>query len=182
MIGCPSSLTRRVSRWVSVAVVAAAVTLASGCSGGGGTPQPETEIHLKKLAGLYMKYVQTHQGRGPKSEAEFKEFGKAQNTPDLDSMFVSPRDNQPYTIIYNLSVIPQTGAGPGGPGGPPGGKGPPGGPGSKGGTPIKPPPGAGRPRIMAHEKVGVGGKRYIADLGGRVAEISEEEFNSLMGS
>ncbi len=72
-------------------------------------PPTQQEIHLKALAVCYGKFLASHQGRTPKNEAEFKAFVEQlprEQIPgapsDSSSLFVSPRDNQPYLIRYDI--------------------------------------------------------------------------------
>jgi hypothetical protein len=72
-------------------------------------PITQQEAHLKALAVCYGRFLAQHRGTPPKSEAEFKEFIQkmpADQLPggssDPNSLFVSPRDNQPYVVRYDL--------------------------------------------------------------------------------
>lgn len=82
-----------------------------------GCPQPESsipleELRIKTLAIVYGQFVSKHQGTAPSSEAEFKKFIKTVDNQfweglkidpaKTDELFVSPRDNQPYVIVYKL--------------------------------------------------------------------------------
>jgi hypothetical protein len=76
---------------------------------------------LKPLVILYGQYVGQHRGQPPASEAEFKKFVESQGADtlrsfgvaDADDLWVSPRDGQPYVVLYGPV------AGPPGPGGQP---------------------------------------------------------------
>lgn len=87
-------------------------------------PQDDSDRNLKALAVLWGKYSNKNRGAGPSSEADFKKWIKSLPGSELealnvngvvaDSIFVSPRDNQPYGIA--LKVV-QTGIpNPNGPG------------------------------------------------------------------
>ena len=86
--------------------------LAGGCGPGTAPPPAPQEVHLKQLAILYGKYTGRHQGQGPKSEDDFKAFIKKLPPADLagadpnniDALFTSPRDGQPYKVLYNVRM------------------------------------------------------------------------------
>jgi hypothetical protein len=90
-------------------LVAATLTAASlGCSRQE-EPITKQEAHLKALAVCYGRFIGQHQGNPPQSEEEFKTFIQsipAEQIPggsaDMNSLFVSPRDNQPYVVRYDL--------------------------------------------------------------------------------
>jgi hypothetical protein len=93
--------------------------LSAGCQAQKEAAQEASTI--KPLALLYGQFLGKHKGQPPKDEAEFKAFVQAQGKPmldsfaiaDADSLFVSPRDKQPYGVIYGKA------SGPPGPGGAP---------------------------------------------------------------
>ena len=66
------------------------------------------DSHIKPITSLYTGYMNRHADRPPASEAEFKQFIaeggdavlKAAGVSTLEELFVSPRDNQPYVILY----------------------------------------------------------------------------------
>ena len=86
-----------------------------GCGGGGGAAsEPDAKVRLTKLLRLYQVYVEKNK-KGPPSEQALREFGQKMSSKerdeyligdDLDSIFTSPRDNQKYTIQYNLKLEP----------------------------------------------------------------------------
>jgi hypothetical protein len=92
-----------------------------GCSGPPAPNSPE-RLPLRHLAILYGKYRGAHRGQPPKDEAQFKQFITALepnqlaaagvSAAEIDAMFVSPRDAQPYDVRYNDSPPPD---GPNGP-------------------------------------------------------------------
>ena len=91
-----------------------------GCGGQRASRERE-ESNLKPLAVFYGQFTGRHRGRSPANEAEFKEFLRSLsseqlatfNVTDPESLFVSPRDQEPYVIIYGSP------SGPPGPGGAP---------------------------------------------------------------
>ncbi len=69
-------------------------------------PQPKVAAHLQTLAVLYGQY-RGEKGQSPPDLATFKKFIESLpadrlmgNTPD--ELFMSPRDKQPYVVIYNV--------------------------------------------------------------------------------
>jgi hypothetical protein len=82
--------------------------VAAGCGSGqsGGDAAPDTS-HIKELTTLYVSYMNRNAGRPPASDAEFKKYVADNGGPLLESvgtsaeqLFVSPRDNEPYVILY----------------------------------------------------------------------------------
>lgn len=142
--------------WLTVVcAVLAGSWLVPGCSSGGRASAPMQESTIKPLGLLYGQFMGQHQGRPPASEEEFKQFIRERgmgmlkqfNVPDVDSLFISPRDKQPYVVIY--------------------------------GGPKGPPALAGQP-VIAYERQGVGGKRYVANSLGAVEEVDETKFRELV--
>jgi hypothetical protein len=76
------------------------------------------EKHILKVTFLYMDFRGAHQGRGPRDMQELRSWAKGlkkeklatRGIEDIDTAFISPRDNQLYVL-----VDPKAGrAGPGG--------------------------------------------------------------------
>jgi hypothetical protein len=82
--------------------------LLAGCSQDAPPPTVQ-QIHLKDLAVAYGRFIASHRGQSPKDEKEFKAFVQTMlpylpsKPTDVDSLFVSPRDNQPYVVRYGAS-------------------------------------------------------------------------------
>ena len=98
----------------TVSLLLVLTTLAlSGC---GGNPQQEAResSNLKPLAVLYGRYLASHQGQPPPDEAAFKSFVKgldarqleAAGAKDVESIYSSTRDKQPYVILF-ADAIPK---------------------------------------------------------------------------
>lgn len=106
--------------WPSPLFVLIATTvslLTAGCGSNAHKVEQETS-NLKPLMVLYGRYIGQHRGQPPPNETAFKEFIKSVGlaelpggAKDVDSLFISTRDNQPYVIIYGP---PKGGTGPGG--------------------------------------------------------------------
>lgn len=101
-------------RWVLIGAFAA-VGLTAGCSGK--TDPNEAiarvnETNLQRLANLYFTYQMKHNWRGPADEAAFKQFLREYNPKKLerigvdpsqiDELFISQRDGQPFVIRYGV--------------------------------------------------------------------------------
>jgi hypothetical protein len=79
-----------------------------GCTGK--TEQPAEVKNLQMLATLYGRYISTHRGQPPPDEAALKKFiptlsadelrAMGVDTNNLDTLFTSPRDGQPYVVHY----------------------------------------------------------------------------------
>lgn len=129
----------------------------AGCGGGGRSNQEQEASPLKPIAKFYGDYVNQHQGRPPRGEAEFKAFLKESKNAevlkaefkftDIDKLLISPRDNKPYVIYYGKM---STSTGPGG-------------------APV-----------VAYEKEGSGGKRFVASALGAVEEVDEARFRKMI--
>lgn len=86
----------------------AILTLVLGCRGSNEEAAKRNESNLKPLAILYSKYRVSHRGQAPANEKAFKEYistipeeqRKRFHAEDVDALFISPRDNKPYRIIY----------------------------------------------------------------------------------
>jgi len=94
----------------------------SGCGGAQRKAREISESNLKPLAILYGQYISRNRGRPPPNEAEFRAFIKSlpperlaalTANRDADSLFISPRDQKPYVVVYGGAK------GPPGPGGAP---------------------------------------------------------------
>ena len=130
------------------------LVIAGGCWGGGRTNQAQEISTLKPLAVYYGKYVSQHGGRPPPSEAEFKAFVKDPKNAEslklefqitnVDDMFISPRDHEPYVVIYGKIS-------------------------TAGGAPV-----------VAYEKTGVEGKRFVVNGLGSVEEVDEAKFRNMV--
>jgi hypothetical protein len=97
-----------------VFVLGIGCALVAGCGPAVAPAEPDAKINLKKVLALYQAFVERNR-KGPASQQELVEFGK-KLTPqerdayligeDLEGIFISPRDKQPYVISYNLSLAP----------------------------------------------------------------------------
>lgn len=95
-------------------VAAAAMIFTAGC----GSPDPTSalmkanEKNIQKLSNLYFTYQMKNGWRGPENETDFKSFLNNYNpkklerigitTADVDGLFVSERDGEPFKIRYGV--------------------------------------------------------------------------------
>ena len=129
--------------------------------------------NLRNLTKLLGRFSARNQGRMPKDEQEFKTFVRempgeqlsALGVRDVEKIFVSSRDGEPYVIRYGQNSSPMGGALPRGkeivinpklPGG-----------------------GVSQP-VVAHEKTGVKGQRYVVFGMGQVELVDEGRFQQLI--
>ena len=126
--------------WLSSVFVAFAT---AGC--GGQPATAPTEISLRKLASYYGMFISSHKGTAPANESELRGFIKDKAVDDdLESLFRSSRDGQPYVVVYfgTKKVSPST--------------------------------------VIAYEKDGQAGKRFVAFSTTVVRELDEAEFKLAM--
>jgi hypothetical protein len=101
--------------WPLVVTVAVMLCCLGACGCGRSAPrESEAKVRLTKLLRLYQVYVQKNK-KGPANEEALREFGQKLSAKerdeyligdDLDTIFISPRDNQKYEIKYNLALDP----------------------------------------------------------------------------
>jgi hypothetical protein len=110
----------RLTVWRAALGLGALALAAAGC----GPPSPKLhsrdvippgEAELKQIASLYLEYTKHNGNKSPATAEQLKAWAKGQpkdkltelGIEDVDKVFISPRDNQPFV------VIPKTGPGPG---------------------------------------------------------------------
>ena len=145
---------------ICICLALATLGLATLGCGAKQTPQPPTETNLKAIYVLYGWYTGQHRGKSPPDDAAFKKFIKSLDgeqlksltASDPETLFVSPRDNQPYVVHYKTDIgIPGVGT-----------------PGVAGGG------------WLAHETTGVNGKKYILLPTGIIEEVNEQRFAEIV--
>jgi hypothetical protein len=109
------SLAMLVGRSTAVFVVFLLLVGTSGCgNGSAGYTETEAKTRLTKLLRLYQLHVDKKK-KAPASEQELRDFAKQLTAKeredyligeDLEGIFVSPRDNQPFVVKYNLKLTP----------------------------------------------------------------------------
>jgi hypothetical protein len=91
------------------------VAMVAGCSRGMDKDAALAQANSKnsqRLANLYLAYQSDNEWRGPADEAKFKAYLHAfdparlqrvgVNPQDIDALFISERDSQPYKIRYGV--------------------------------------------------------------------------------
>jgi hypothetical protein len=114
------------------------------------------DSNIKRLANLYQSFASRHGWRGPKDEAEFKEFVRGfpahrlemmgVGVDQIDAIFVSERDGQPLRIKYEVES------------------------------------GLGAAIPIVFEQQGQEGKRMVGLTNGAVQEADENEYEKLLGA
>lgn len=87
-----------------------------GCSGSGNLDVSElTDTNIEKLYAAISTYMNINQYKGPKDEAELKGFFQSNpraqtilgrcgvSLDELDAIFVSERDGEPFTVRYGIN-------------------------------------------------------------------------------
>lgn len=136
-------------------MLAFALVCSWGCQGQSASKSTE-ESNLKPLAVFYGRYLAQNRGRPPQNEAEFKAF-VAKLSPDELKMFNLTSADQMFVSSRDQQphIVVY-------------------------GTPTGPSTGPGNAPIIAYEKTGVGGKRYVASSLGGVEEVDEARFKELV--
>lgn len=130
---------------------------AAGCYSRGKSNKAEEASPLKPIAKFYGDFINQHQGRPPSGEAEFKAFLKEATNADRlkDTFKITDIDKLLISPRDNKPYVIYYGniSNNQGPGGAP---------------------------VVAYEKVGVAGKRFIASALGAVAEVDEATFHRMV--
>jgi hypothetical protein len=116
------------------------MSLVTGCS----KPQPQEDTAVVNLRRILQAYdvAEYKLRRAPRNEEELRRFfSEAGATGDPDQYLRSPRDGQPYVVLYGTALDPDA-----------------------------------RSTILAHEKDGVEGKRYVITLSRDVKLLTADEF------
>jgi hypothetical protein len=102
----------------SLALFCAVVLLGffSGCGGrvdGDAGIREANKTNIQRLTNLYSRHQLFHAGKGPASEQEFRKYiGSLDaetlkkigvDAANLDKLFISERDGQPFKVVYNVT-------------------------------------------------------------------------------
>jgi hypothetical protein len=159
-------------------VLAGILVFLSGC-GPRATSRDQTagEQGILKIGRAYVSFAAAAKdGLGPATADELKKWLTADekrltdlglSRADVDGIFISPRDGQPYEIQPKRQPNPFV------PGGAPTGR---------PGKAAPKAPGYGQAGILVNEKTGEGGKRFVFMSGSRMQEVDEAEFGRLLRS
>ncbi len=103
--------------WMSVSRlgICIALCLLAGCtSHTSGVTQTEAKTQIERLFNLYKAYTES-QHKAPPNEKALKDFAKGLTEDklqslmigkDVESIFISPRDNEPFQVAYGQSINP----------------------------------------------------------------------------
>ncbi len=95
--------------WLRSLLVYTSLIVVFGCSSQeAGTGAAADTSRIKELTTLYTSFMNRNAGRPPATESEFKQYVAERGEPLFKSagvstaaeLFVSPRDNEPYVILY----------------------------------------------------------------------------------
>jgi hypothetical protein len=116
-----------------------------------------TAKKLRGLAALYTSLAASHQGAGPKSAKELKDFAlsvppmmlpaEGIDPSDREAVFTSDRDGQPFVILPGVVIRGMTGT---------------------------------AAPVVAHEQTGVGGKRLVVFANAKVEEADDGRLQELL--
>lgn len=139
------------SHYVGTVVVGVFTALCGGCSTQQTqTPNDATSENLRKVARAYVA-ASTALQRPPQNAADLT--AQLKESGDSDAILVSPRDREPFIVLWGVPLTALTAK----------------------------PPGEGVPMnarfpVLAYEKTGVGGKRYVLQAPTRVVEMTDAEL------
>jgi len=143
---CPvvSSGRRWPARWAAGASVVCVAVAVCGC--GVRTSAPTSNIAT--ITGYYIQYAGEHANASPPDAEAFRRYVANQGVGDLDAVFVSTRDGQPYAVRYGINL---------------------------GGSPeLASLPPSDQPKIVIlHEAGGVGGMKMTATHAGLTFETAD---------
>ncbi len=138
---------------VGLCLAAIAVcVLSSGCGGSGRESQEREESNLKPLALLYGQFIGQHRGRPPANEEELKEFIRSTGSQQLASFGVTDPNSLFISSRDQKPYVVLYGVG----------------------APL------GAARVVAYEREGKGGTRFIANDLGEVQEVDEARFTEMV--
>ena len=99
--------------WVIPLLAVGLLVSQIGCeSHSSGMTQTDTKTQIEQLFNLYKSYV-TAKRKGPPNEQALREYAKGLSekqledeliAKDVDSIFISARDKQPFQIVYGHSL------------------------------------------------------------------------------
>jgi hypothetical protein len=157
MIACMTVIGdhRRRNGRFTFALALAVVASAAGCTKGPNQPAPLEGSNLSRLAMLCTMYVQQHNNTAPPNEQELIKFAKSLSPEGMKKIGVDVTQVEQYLTSPRdkkpYRIIFRIQAV----------------------DPANPP-------VIAYEQVGVGGKREVGFMFGRVEEVDEARFRQLV--
>lgn len=99
--------------WLARSIFLGWLALQMGCeSHSSGVTQTDTKTQIEQLFNLYKSYVNIKR-KGPPNEQALRDFAKGLSeqqleeqliAKDVDSLFVSARDKEPFQIVYGQTL------------------------------------------------------------------------------
>lgn len=132
------------------AVLAALLAMAIGCGGSSDPVVTPIPKAEQDLCSIAQAYREAFEQKNKAPESFDDLRPYLTSFGNPDDMRVSPNDGQPYVVLWGCD------------------------PTKGGGGPVK-----GMWSIVAHEQVGAGGQRAVADMRGLATTVTEEEFSRL---
>ena len=137
------------------AVLISFCVVAAGCQRKPAGELAPAESNVKSIAIFYGRYMSQNRGRTPPDKEALKKFIAshpatelaALKITDVEQLFVSPRDQQAYVVLYGAKL---------------------------------PPPGPSGSPVIAYEKDGDGGRRFVAFANAGVEELDDARFRQLV--
>ncbi|MDC0934787.1 hypothetical protein OAS39_00775 [Pirellulales bacterium] len=104
-----SKLVNASGKFVRTAGLLGALSLPAlvSCGPQAYVPTGQEAEQIRQLAVAYMQYLGSHNGRSPKSEMKFREYlelALEYDHAEIDAMLISPRDGEPYHVVYNVRI------------------------------------------------------------------------------
>lgn len=109
------TVSRITASHVTICIGALLAVFATGCNSGNNPASALADANksnLQRLANLYLAFQSEHDWRGPTDETEFKTFLRSIDPAklerigidpnNLDAIFISERDGQPFAIRYGV--------------------------------------------------------------------------------
>lgn len=100
-----------------IAPLLIALVAFSGCGGGNSDDamiKDANKLNIQRLTNLYTRHQMQNSSQGPKNEQEFKKYIQGVDSAtlekmgidlaDINSLFVSDRDQQPFEIRYGVAA------------------------------------------------------------------------------
>ncbi len=106
-------------KWIGLTLAPClAIFMVAGCGGGDGSGDKlladANKTSMDRICTLYSSFQLVNQGNGPSDEATFRSFISERpplqlerigvDPSDLDSIFISDRDNEPYEILWSVAA------------------------------------------------------------------------------
>ncbi|MDB5389197.1 MAG: hypothetical protein JWM11_4843 [Planctomycetaceae bacterium] len=140
--------------WSVRALGLGCLLFAAGC--GGNQPAAKgTESEVKQIGIVYMRYLGSHQGKSPANREELDKFLEKMSPADLKTMGIANAKDVFISSRDKSEIVVRYGI-------------------------EVPPPGPGKPTVVAYEQKGVGGKHLVVYGTAGVEEITNAKLKELV--